>query len=495
MLKEDNIRLIFGLKIKHYRNKRNITATQLAEDAGLSVSYLNEIEKGKKYPKANKIAALSTVLDVKYDELVSLKMPKELEAIGMLIQSNVISELPLDILGIDSNALIELLSNSPTKINAFLNTIVEIARNYDMQTENFYHSVLRTYQEIKENYFEDIENSVLQFLEQYKFDKNTLWNESLFKSFLRKEFQYKFEDLDIKNEPLLKKVRAIYRLSDRTLLINPALNHHQRLFVYGREVAFNFLKIENRPLVTTLMTNPSFELILNNFKASYFATALLLNQQRMVVDLTEFFSKKEWDVEYFRTMVEKCGVSAEMYMHRLTNILPKFFKLKSLFFLRLSSNDQSNKFEITKELHLGRLHNPHAKSQSLHYCRRWISIKVLKDLEAIQPEQLKTDALIGVQNSCYIDSSNSYFIISIARPMYPISGTNTSVSVGININDTFKKTVSFWNDPIIPNVEVNESCEVCSLANCESRAAEPLVLENKKKQSLLESALEKVINK
>jgi len=129
MLKEDNIRLIFGLKIKHYRNKRNITATQLADDAGLSVSYLNEIEKGKKYPKADKIAALSTVLDVKYDELVSLKMPKELEAIGMLIQSNVISELPLDILGIDSNALIELLSNSPTKINAFLNTIVEIARN------------------------------------------------------------------------------------------------------------------------------------------------------------------------------------------------------------------------------------------------------------------------------------------------------------------------------------------------------------------------------
>jgi hypothetical protein len=118
-----------------------------------------------------------------------------------------------------------------------------------------------------------------------------------------------------------------------------------------------------------------------------------------------------------------------------------------------------------------------------------------QDLEALQPKQLKEDALIGVQNSRYIDSSNSYFIISIARPMYPISGTNTSVSVGVNINDTFKKTVNFWNDTNIPNVEVNESCEICPLANCESRAAQPLILENKQKAMLLDTALEKVINK
>lgn len=493
MLNEDNIKILLGLKIKHYRTKKKLSASQLAEASGLSASYLNEIEKGKKYPKTEKLVALSEALEVKYDELVALKMPKELEALGMLIQSNIVNELPLNILGIDGQGLIELLSNSPTKINAFLNTVVEIARNYDMQTENFYYSVLRTYQEIKENYFEDIEKSVLTFLKENQIKPNTLWNEDLFQKFLAKTYHYKFEFLDIENEPLLKKVRAIYNPNINTLFINPALNHHQRLFVYGREVAFNFLAIENRPLVTTLMREPSFDIIFNNFKASYFATALLLHQDRMVNDLKALFSRKTWDVSYFTEMVDQCGVSAEMYMHRLTNILPKFFKLKSLFFLRLASTEQSNKYEITKELHLGRLHNPHAKSKSMHYCRRWISIKVLKDLE--QSKMQNTDTLIGAQNSHYIDSTNAYFIISIARPMYPISGTNTSVSVGIHINDTFKKNVAFWQDKNIPNIDVNESCEVCPLENCKERAAPPKILNEIKINQQLDDTISNVLKK
>jgi predicted transcriptional regulator len=265
------------------------------------------------------------------------------------------------------------------------------------------------------------------------------------------------------------------------------------LFVYGREVAFNFLEIKERPLVTTLMREPSFDLIFNNFRASYFATALLLHQDRMVSDLKTLFARKTWDVDYFTKMVEKCGVSAEMYMHRLTNILPKFFKLKSLFFLRLASTEQSNKYEITKELHLGRLHNPHAKSKSMHYCRRWISIKVLKDLEASKSNRDKNDTLIGAQNSHYIDSTNAYFIISIARPMYPISGTNTSVSVGIHINDTFKKIAAFWDDKNIPNVQVNESCEVCPLKDCKERVAPANLLENIKVNNQLDVAISKLL--
>ena len=119
---------------------------ELAEKSGISNSYLNEIEKGKKYPKTDKIDALANALQVKYDELVSLKLPKDYAAIELLLQSNILSNLPLDMLGFDLNSLVDLLANSPMKINAFLNTIIEIARNHDLQTEYFYFSVLRSYQ-------------------------------------------------------------------------------------------------------------------------------------------------------------------------------------------------------------------------------------------------------------------------------------------------------------------------------------------------------------
>ena len=43
---------------------------------GLSKSYLNEIEKRKKYPKRDKIVLLSEALETTYDQLVSLKLIK-----------------------------------------------------------------------------------------------------------------------------------------------------------------------------------------------------------------------------------------------------------------------------------------------------------------------------------------------------------------------------------------------------------------------------------
>ena len=52
----------------------------------MSKSYLNEIEKGKKYPKHDKILALADALDCNFDELVSIQLDKNLAPIGELMQ-------------------------------------------------------------------------------------------------------------------------------------------------------------------------------------------------------------------------------------------------------------------------------------------------------------------------------------------------------------------------------------------------------------------------
>ncbi len=88
MPSEENIKLIFGIKLKHLRLKKLLLPQQLAEKAGISNSYLNEIEKGEKYPKTDKINALAAALQVKYDDLVSLKLPKEFAAFLLQDTSN-----------------------------------------------------------------------------------------------------------------------------------------------------------------------------------------------------------------------------------------------------------------------------------------------------------------------------------------------------------------------------------------------------------------------
>lgn len=492
MPSEENIKLIFGIKLKHLRQKRKLNPQQLSEKSGISNSYLNEIEKGRKYPKTDKINALAEALQVKYDELVSIKLPKEYAAFELLLQSNILSELPLTMLGFDINSIVDLLSNSPIKVNAFLNTIVEIARNHDLQTEYFYFSVLRSYQEIQENYFEETENEVLEFMQAQGLDAYAGFSADGLKQLLATEYQYTFTQLPEEFHQL----RSIYKPNEHCLYLNENLSEHQLLFVLGREIAFNYLKLEPRPLITTHFNNAGFNEIFNNFIASYFATALLLPQVRLVKDLTEFFKLNTWDNVKFEEMIDSYGVSAEMYMHRLTNILPKFFKLSSLFFLRLSKPQDRPVYNITKELHLGRLHNPHASSKDLHYCRRWISLQILNDLEALQFEnELKDVSLIKAQISNYTDSKDAYFIISVARPMYPISGYSTSVSVGILINDHFKKTVSFAKDSKILTKLVSEACETCSLKDCTDRAVPAHLYEKELRLKLYNQNLSNFISK
>ena len=93
-LNQDNIRLVFGLKLKQLRLDKSLSLSDLSQRTGLSISYINEIEKGKKYPKSDKIIALSRALEVEYDSLVSIKLRKKVEPISGLLQSNILTELP-----------------------------------------------------------------------------------------------------------------------------------------------------------------------------------------------------------------------------------------------------------------------------------------------------------------------------------------------------------------------------------------------------------------
>ena len=73
MIEDEYIRLIFGLKLKQIRTEKNLSLFGLAKLSGLSKSYLNEIEKGKKYPKRDKIILLAEALEVIYNKKVKFE--------------------------------------------------------------------------------------------------------------------------------------------------------------------------------------------------------------------------------------------------------------------------------------------------------------------------------------------------------------------------------------------------------------------------------------
>jgi hypothetical protein len=158
-----SLKHIFGLKVRDLRLNKGFSFQEMSDKSGLSMSYLSEIEKGKKYPKGDKIMVLASVLEVSYDYLVSLQVFKKLEPVISLLRSDIFKEFPMETFGLDPQKIIELVSQDPEKINAFITSVINIARNYEMRGEHFYYAALRSYQEMHDNYFKELEEAADAF--------------------------------------------------------------------------------------------------------------------------------------------------------------------------------------------------------------------------------------------------------------------------------------------------------------------------------------------
>ncbi len=472
-----------------------MSLSELSQKSGLSISYINEIEKGKKYPKSDKILALAAAMDVDYDTLVSLKLSKRLEPISDLLSSNILTELPLELFGIDPANLLEILSDAPMKISAFVGTLIEIARNYNMSIEKFYFSALRTYQEMHDNYFEDIETEAERFLTENQVAPERLLDETYLAEILRTRYNYVIENINERLNPEFSSVRSltITNSSGSRLLINMHLSSVQRAFIYGREIGYLYLNLKNRLHTTALVEAESFEQLLNNFKASYFASAIIIKRSLLVPAIADFFAQKTWQPEKLIDLIHNFNTTPESFCYRLSNILPRYFGINQIFFSRFNNFVGQNLFDMTKEMHISRKHYPHTVRDE-HYCRRWVALTVLNDLAEIIQHKEQPRILCKAQKSTYIDTQDQYLVISFAQPMSPTPNLNVSVSMGIYLDDQTREKLAFLQDPQLPSRDVNQTCERCSLFDCRERIAAPVILQKKFKNEELRKALRRMIN-
>lgn len=495
-LPNDHIRLLFGLKLRQLRLDKSLSASDLAQKAGLSVSYITEIEKGRKYPKADKISALAAALDVDYDALVSLKLSKKLAPISDLIRSKFLTEVPLELFGIDPADLLELLAEAPAKVSAMVRTFMDIALSYNMSVEQLYLTMLRSYQELHDNHFEEIETDADRFLAEYAGNGQAI-GEDLLVNLLKTRYEVHLLPFGPETQPALESIRSVYRPDTRTLHLNEALSAEQRLFVLAREVGFLYMGLKNRPLTYAYVEAESFEQILNNYKASYFAGAILIRRAALVEKLTTLFARPTWSNEAFLALITDFGATPERFFYRLSNVLPRDFGIDQLFFYRINHTVGETDFWISKEMHLSRQAGPRGFVDE-HYCRRWVAVTILQELEGYQ-KQHYDQTLCRAQISHHADADVTYFIVSVAHPYNRGAQPHTpqdamSVSMCFVMNDALRNQLAFLNAPTnpVPYRVVNEACERCGIFDCQERVAAPTVLQKKRQTQALKAAIAKL---
>lgn len=491
--KTQNERIIFGLKVKQLRQASGRSFAELAEQTGMSISYLNEIEKGKKYPKEDKVQTLAGALGTTYEALISAELDKSLEPVTELLQSNFLNELPLDLFGIELAKVVEIIANAPTRVGAFISTLLEISRNYALKDENFYFGALRSYLELHNNYFEELENAVERFCQMYEVPAERPLSAVFLKKLLEARFGYKIVENGLDEFAELRNLRAVFVPKNKQLLLSSRLTATQKVFQFGKELAFAILELRERATTSSLLRANTFEEVLNHSKATYFSVALLLPRERFVEDMRGFFQKPYWDGEAFLGIMRKYEATPEMFYHRLTNILSQFFGLDKLFFLRFTHDPTMDYYEIDKELHLSRRHHPHGNGLLEHYCRRWVAVSLLQDLHQIQREGKFVETIVRAQRSRYLDTEDEYLCFTIARPAYPSPNRNVSVTLGLVINKELSEKVRFLDDPAIQVREVNKTCERCRLMDCTERAAPPVVIEKREQMRQIQNRLKELM--
>ena len=462
------IKTVFGLKMKQFRQKRNISLQELSNQTGLSKSYLNEIENGKKYPKHDKIAQLATALNCNYNDLVSTKLDKSLSPIVEIIQSDFFKEIPLDLFGINKNNLISIISDAPKKVTAFVNTLIEISKNYNLSKERFYFAVVRSFQELYDNYFPEIEEKASAYSTENQIPYKP--NSADLEIILTEKFHYEIRNVDFEKYGATGKLRSLYIPEKRLLLLNELLDEDQKTFIFAKEIGYNVLNLNIRPNTYSWLDFTSFEELLSNYYASYFAGCLLIHKGILTEKIAQFFKSEDWEPENFENLIEEFTNSPETFYYRLTNILPQEHGIKDLFYLCFTKKKNSDKLEILKELHLNQQQAPHANATNEHYCRRWIAVKNLMNLK-------ENETVTDAQISHYKDSGLTYLVLSTSQKNPFSDGTNRSYCLGILLNSNSLKKINFAKSDRIKTVNVGVTCEVCSIPNCEVRQAPPVRLE------------------
>lgn len=482
----ENLKIIFGIKIKTIRTEQGLSLQALSRKSGIALSYLSEIESGKKYPKPEKLIALAQALGVDYDALVSLKVDKSLDPFAALIDSELIQQFPFHLFGISARDILGLFKNDPENAHSFLQTFLQISRAYDMSVETFLFAALRTFQRMHKNYFPDLEKLADAFSKQKEPGSNTLRFARL-KQILEEHHGYHVEENDFSEHPALTGFRSILR-GARYLSINSRLLPPQKAFILAREIGFLELGITNRPLTSSWIEVKSFDQLVNNFKASYFAGSLLIEKDSFTRDVKKLLSKSTWDDKAIMALLERYRATPEMLLYRMSQLLPEVFGLDAIFYLRFTNSRDRLSVQLTKELNMTDTLVPYGLGISEHYCRRWLPLRLLK--------KVRRDGLAitsGVQKIHFVNSGTTFLLLSLARPLSLAKSRGSAIVIGFKIGQSSRKYINFLDDPTITEEDVGETCERCPLTDCSERVVEASIISRQNRATTRESALQEFL--
>ena len=455
-LKKTNLRI--GPKIKAFRRQLGIQANKLSEQIGISASYLNLIESGKRNVDSNLIIKICSELRINVSDLTS-KSDLNLENdISELLSDEIFEDL--DILGpevkdlVASNpkmakALIKLGDNFKQKDHDIVNKVENISgKIIDSRRAAFPGEVIADFLQENKNYFPKLEEFANDIFQEVKQNNRTRYIALC--EFLKRKYGVQVKDvIPEEGKPFSK----IYKEKEKVLLLSDYISLETKKLYAAAQIAH----IGAKDQINFYLSNFKFP----SNEAKELSRIALLNYCGAAILMPyELFHKECKNLKYDLELLQNTfATSFEQVAHRVTCLQDP--KLPGIPFHFLRVDVAGN---ISKRLSLSGIEIPRYGGA----CPRWNVYSAFS-----RP---------GVIQAAVSKMSNGEKYVCIARTVEKGVGRygqkKSMLSIGLGCEAKYAKDFIYTE-----NLDLNDkkselpigvSCRTCDRLDCSQRAFPPL---------------------
>ena len=315
-----------------------------------------------------------------------------------------------------------------------------------------------------ENYLEDSEAFAKNLREELGWKPDYIPSAETLADLLRQRYDYRIVYGGLDEHPAFAGLERVFLPTDRSLLLVSTLAERDLRYHFAKEIGHQVLGLEKRSLTAPMLQVKGFDMALAHARANAFAAALLLPAAQVDAEIKVFFGTGEAELNVFGRLLNHYKVTPELLLDRLTAMLPRFRDIKSLFLFKLVEAE-NGEINLTRELHIGNRHRPHATGLLEHYCRRWIGTQMLvKGRDRLQT---------GVQIEQFVGSEDQYLVLALSDKQH--DGRRQAVCLGLPMSTELEATIPSIVRADLKHRLVSNTCERCSIMDCQVRAAAPVV--------------------
>ena len=447
-----------GPKIKAFRRQLGIQANKLAEEMGISASYLNLIESGKRKIDGDLLLKVCDKLRIELSDLTS-KSDLNLENnISELLSDEIFEDL--DILGpevkdlVNTNpkiakALIKLGDNFKQKDHEIVNKLENISgKIIDSRKTSFPGEVISDFLQENKNFFPKLEDFANSIFEKVKQNNRTRYIALC--EFLKSEYGITVKDI-IPEES--KPFSKIYKIKQKELWLSDYLSlETKKLFAaaqIAQEGASNYI---DEYLATFTFPSEESKKLSRVALLNYCGAAILMPY--------ELFHKECRDLKYDLELLQNTfATSFEQVAHRVTCLQDP--KLPGIPFHFLRVDVAGN---ISKRFSLSGIEIPRYGGA----CPRWNVYSAFS-----RP---------GVIQAAVSKMTNGEKYVCIARTVEKGVGRygkkKSMLSIGLGCEAKYAKEFIYTENLDLTDkkseLPIGVSCRTCDRLDCSQRAFPPL---------------------